>query len=64
MGGSADQGVPVAVAGGEHVLAPHEVAFAGMGLAASWSQSLDEFQVRQRKKLIKTLRGLPGPKRD
>jgi hypothetical protein len=26
-------------------------------------RALDEFQVRQRKLLIKTLKGLPGPKR-
>ena len=61
---SGEQGVPVAVAGGEHVLAPHEVAFAGMGDMEAGHRALDEFQVRQRKKLIKTLRGLPGPKRD
>ena len=65
-GGSAEgkEGVPVAVAGGEHVLAPHEVAFAGMGNMDAGHRALDEFQVRQRKMLIKTLRGLPGPKRD
>jgi hypothetical protein len=64
-GGQAEgeDGVPVAVAGGEHVLAPHEVAFAGMGDMEAGHRALDEFQIRQRKLLIKTLKGLPGPKR-
>lgn len=61
-GGSAN-GVPVAVAGGEHVLAPHEVAHAGMGDMDAGHRALDEFVLRQRKMLIKTLKGLPGPKR-
>jgi len=62
-GGAAD-GVPVAVAGGEHVLAPHEVAFAGMGDLDAGHRALDEFVLRQRAKTVKTLKGLPGPKRD
>ena len=61
---SGDQGVPVAVAGGEHVLAPHEVAFAGMGDMDMGHRALDEFVLRQRAKTVKTLKGLPGPKRD
>lgn len=61
-GGSAD-GVPVAVAGGEHVLAPHEVSFAGMGDLDAGHRALDEFVLRQRASTVKTLRGLPGPKR-
>ena len=58
------EGVPVQVAGGEHVLAPHEVAFAGMGDMDMGHRALDEFVLRQRSKTVKTLRGLPGPKRD
>ena len=63
-GGQVDQAVPVAVAGGEHVLAPHEVAFAGMGDVEAGHKALEAFVLRQRAKLIKTLKGLPGPKRD
>ena len=63
-GGSVDQAVPVAVAGGEHVLAPHEVAFAGMGDVEAGHKALAEFVRRQRSKLIKTLKGLPGPRND
>ena len=50
-GGSTEgkEGVPVAVAGGEHVLAPHmwEVAFAGMGNMDMGHRALDEFVLRQ-----------------
>lgn len=56
--------VPVAVAGGEDVLAPHEVAFAGMGDMEAGHKALEAFVLRQRAKLIKTLKGLPGPSRD
>ena len=56
--------VPVAVAGGEHVLSPKEVAWAGMGDTEAGHRALDEFVLRQRKQLIKTLKKLPGPKRD
>jgi len=60
---SGENGVPVAVAGGEHVLAPHEVSFAGMGDLDAGHRALDEFVLRQRAKTVKTLKGLPGPKR-
>ena len=63
-GGYAEQGVPVAVAGGEHVLAPHEVTWAGMGDIDAGHRALDEFVLRQRAKTVKTLRKLPGPHRD
>lgn len=63
-GGEVDDSVPVAVAGGEHVLAPHEVVFAGMGDMDAGHRALDDFILRQRAKLVKTLKGLPGPKRD
>ena len=61
---SADQAVPVAVAGGEHVLAPHEVAFAGMGDNEAGHKALTAFVLRQRAKLIKDLKGLAPPKND
>lgn len=63
VGASGGNHVPVAVAGGEHVIAPHEVAWAGMGDMNAGHKALDEFVLRQRKMLIKTLKGLPGPKR-
>lgn len=62
-GGAADS-VPVAVAGGEHVLSPAEVLFAGMGDMEMGHRVLDQFVIRSRKKLIDTLKKLPGPKRD
>jgi hypothetical protein len=55
--------VPVAVAGGEHVISPQEVAWAGMGDMDAGHKALDDFVLRQRKLLIKTLKKLPGPKR-
>jgi len=64
-GGEIDKdGVPVAVAGGEHVLAPHEVMFAGNGDLDAGHRALDEFVIRQRAKNVKTLKKLPGPRRD
>jgi hypothetical protein len=66
VGGSVEdgeQGVPVAVAGGEHVISPQEVAWAGMGDMDAGHKALDDFVLRQRKLLIKTLKKLPGPKR-
>lgn len=62
-GGRTDH-VPVAVAGGEYCLAPHDVLFAGMGDLAAGHKALDEWVLRNRAKHIKTLKNLPGPKRD
>lgn len=61
---SSGEYVPVAVAGGEHALGPKEVRWAGMGDLEAGHRVLDEFVLRQRKLLIKTLKKLPGPKRD
>jgi len=63
-GGSADAPVPIVAAGGEYVLAPHEVAYAGDGDLDAGHAWLDDFVVRTRKNLVKTLKALPGPKRD
>ena len=64
-GGEIDkEGVPVAVAGGEHVLAPHEVIFAGSGDLDAGHRALDQFVIRQRAKNVKTLKKLPPPRRD
>jgi hypothetical protein len=56
--------VPIVAAGGEYVLAPHEVAYAGDGDLDAGHAWLDDFVVRTRKNLVKTLKALPGPKRD
>ena len=66
-GGSVHDGgepVPVVLAGGEHVLTPHEVALAGDGDMNLGHRVLDGFVKQYRGKLIKTLKGLPGPRRD
>ena len=62
--GGRASGVPIVAAGGEYVLAPHEVAFAGDGDQDRGHAVLDAFVKRMRAKTVKTLKGLPGPKRD
>ena len=62
-GGSAS-GVPCALAGGEHVMTPQEVAWAGDGDPEAGTKALDAFVLQQRAQLVKTLKKLPGPKRD
>ena len=63
-GGEVDNGVPVVVAGGEYVIAPHEVAWAGDGDMDAGHKALDDFVTGMRAKTIKTLKSLPGPKKD
>ena len=59
-----DSGVPIVAAGGEYVLSPAEVRWAGAGDLDKGHRALDEFMVRTRKEMIKTLRELPGPAKD
>ena len=59
-----DKGVPIVAAGGEYVLSPDEVRHIGDGDLNAGHRALDEFVKRSRKKLIKTLQKLPGPKKD
>jgi hypothetical protein len=61
-----DEGMPVPIiaAGGEYVLHPGEVEAAGDGDREMGHRVLDEFVKRFRAKTVKTLRNLPGPKRD
>jgi len=59
-----DPGVPIVAAGGEHVLHPDQVRAAGGGDLDTGHAVLDEFVKRMRKELVKTLKGLPGPKKD
>jgi hypothetical protein len=66
-GGSAhsdEQGVPIVAAGGEYVLTPDEVRDCGGGDLDMGHKVLDEFVLRKRKELVKTLKGLAPPKKD
>lgn len=60
-GGTPDEGVPVVLAGGEYVVPPQEVRRIGGGDLDAGHRVLDEFVLRSRAELIKTLRKLPGP---
>lgn len=62
--GGEETGVPCVVAGGEYVLAPHEVAWAGDGDMETGHRVLDDFVKGYRAKTIKTLSNLPGPRKD
>lgn len=59
-----DEGVPIVAAGGELVLSPAQVRWAGGGDLDAGHKVLDEFVKRSRAKLIKTLKKLPPPKVD
>ena len=63
-GGAHESPVPIVAAGGEYVLAPHEVEAAGEGDREIGHKVLDEWVKRMRHKTIKTLKALPGPKKD
>jgi len=64
-GGKARGGkVPVVVAGGEMVLTPEQVRMVGGGDLEAGHAALDEFILRSRKKLVDTLKALPGPKKN
>lgn len=56
--------VPIIAAGGEYVLSPEQVLQAGGGDLDTGHRVLDEFVKRMRAETVKTLRSLPGPKRD
>jgi hypothetical protein len=56
--------VPIVAAGGEYVLSPDEVRMAGEGDLEIGHKVLDEFVKRYRAETIKTLKNLPGPKKD
>jgi hypothetical protein len=59
-----EKGVPIVAAGGEYVLHPDEVRWAGGGNLDTGHKVLDEFQKRLRKEMIKTLKGLAPPQKD
>lgn len=56
-----DEGVPIVAAGGEYVIAPRDVVWRGKGSLDDGHKILDIFVKKYREKLIKTLKGLPGP---
>lgn len=65
-GGEADgsPAVPIVAAGGEYVIAPHVVLRIGDGDMDLGHAVLDEFVKRSRAETVKTLKNLPGPKKD
>jgi hypothetical protein len=62
-GGKTD-GVPIVAAGGEYVIPPEDVVHIGGGDLDHGHKVLDAFVKKMRQKTIKTLQGLPGPKKD
>lgn len=63
-GGSTSPPVPIVAAGGEYVISPDEVTHIGKGNMDHGHKVLDAFVKKMRAKTIKTLKGLPGPKKD
>jgi hypothetical protein len=63
-GGRINEPVPVVLAGGEYVLKPEEVAAIGDGDISVGHRVLDDYVKQYRDHVIKTLKGLPGPRRD
>ncbi len=62
--GEETRGVPIVAAGGEHVYGDDDVRLVGGGDLSTGHKILDEFVKAYRAHLIKTLKGLPGPRRD
>lgn len=56
--------VPVVIAGGEYVMEPRQVWIAGQGDIDVGHQVLDAFVRKYRALTVKTLQGLPNPKKD
>jgi len=56
--------VPIVAAGGEYVLSPDQVRMAGDGDLDTGHRVLDEFVKRMRAETVKTLKALPGPRKD
>jgi len=65
-GGGAPSGepIPIIAAGGEYVLSPEEVTWAGGGDMDMGHRALDEWVKDTRAELISTLKKLPGPKKN
>lgn len=56
--------VPIVAAGGEYVIDPKSVEHLGGGSLDDGHKILDEFVKQMRAKTVKTLKNLPGPKKD
>ena len=56
--------VEIVAAGGEYIISPANVARIGSGDMDGGHTTLDEFVKGYRAKTVKTLKGLPGPRRD
>jgi hypothetical protein len=63
-GGPVGDPVAIVAAGGEYVLTPDEVAWAGGGDMDAGHKALDEWIKQTRAETISTLKKLPGPRRD
>lgn len=63
-GGNVGAPVAIVAAGGEYVLSPDEVIWAGGGDLDKGHKALDEWVKATRAELIQTLKKLPGPKKD
>jgi len=63
-GGSVGDPVAIVAAGGEYVLTPDEVAWAGGGNMDTGHRALDQWVKQTRAETISTLKKLPGPRRD
>lgn len=66
-GASADTetgSVPIVAAGGEYVIGPEDVRVLGKGSLDDGHRILDAFVKAYREQTVKTLKKLPGPKRD
>ena len=62
-GGGTEGNVDIMAAGGEFVIPPEKIAEIGGGDIERGTKILDAFVTKQRKKTIKTLRKLPGPRK-
>jgi len=63
-GGGVGEPVPIVAAGGEYVLTPDEVMWAGKGDLDAGHRALDKWITDTRQDLINTLKKLPGPRKD
>ena len=63
-GGMTGEKVPIVAAGGEYVIPPEVVTNIGNGDMESGHTELDDFVKKMRAKTVKTLKSLPGPKKD
>lgn len=64
QGGNVGEPVPIVAAGGEYVLSPDQVVWAGAGDLDAGHRALDKWITDTRGELIKTLQKLPGPRKD